>query len=422
MSTLDAVPKRGDSSAPAAASPMLFVRFLHPLMKSGTLTIIDHRGCTHVAGTGGLPAVTVRFHDRRLGTKLFIDPALHAGEAYMNGTLTIEDGDIYALLDLVLAAIGGASRHWLARTLKSVERLANLVRTYNPIARSSQNVAHHYDLSGELYRRFLDADMQYSCAYFRTPDDSLELAQRQKLDHIAAKLCLQPGQRVLDIGCGWGGLALHLWKNYGVSVTGISLAKEQIKVANERLQAAGAAGAVEFRLQDYRDVQGTFDRIVSVGMFEHVGLLQYRAYFDTVRRLLTPDGIALIHTIGRSDGPGMTDGFTHKYIFPGGYSPALSEIVPHIERAGLYMTDIEVLRLHYARTLCEWRRRFLTNRAEIEALYDARFCRMWEFFLASAEAGFRHAFLVNFQIQLSPRLETVPLTRDYLYLGVSARD
>jgi cyclopropane-fatty-acyl-phospholipid synthase len=395
---------------------MLFVKFLRPLLKSGTLTVIDHKGRRHVAGDGSAPRIAVRFHDPALGRKLFIDPALHAGEAYMNGTLTIEDGgDLYGLLDLVLAAIGTASRHWVARSMKSVERITNIVRTYNPLARASRNVAHHYDLSTALYRCFLDADMQYSCAYFRSADDSLEEAQRNKLDHLAVKLRLTPGMHVLDIGCGWGGLALHFWRAYGVGVTGVSLSQEQLRVANERVRAAGAEGAIELRYQDFRQITGTYDRIVSVGMFEHVGLGNYRRYFEAIHKLLKPEGIALVHTIGRADGPGMTDGFTHKYIFPGGYSPALSEIVPSIERAGLYITDIEVLRLHYARTLREWRQRFMAARAEMEALYDARFCRMWEFFLAASEAGFRHAFLVNFQIQLTPGLETLPPTRDYMY-------
>ena len=394
---------------------MLFARFLRPLMKRGTLVIIDHTGRRHEVGTGSDPTVTVTFHDPKLGSKLFINPALYAGEGYMDGTLTIEDGDLFDMLDLVLANIGTAHGHWAARMLKSIERIGGLLRTYNPISRAAKNVAHHYDLSSTLYERFLDEDMQYSMAYYRSPNDSLEIAQRNKVDHIATKLCLEPGMSVLDVGCGWGGLALGLHQRHGVNVTGISLSEEQLKVALDRTEKAGVGDAVRFLYQDYRDVEGAFDRIVSVGMFEHVGLPMYRTFFKTMRERLVDDGIALLHTIGRADGPGASDSWTLKYIFPGGYAPALSEIVPHVERAGFYITDVETLRLHYAYTLKEWRRRFMDHRDEMEKIYDARFCRMWEFFLASAEASFRHACHVNFHIQMSPALEAVPLTRDYMY-------
>ena len=394
---------------------MLFARFLKPLMKRGTLVIIDHTGRHHEVGTGGDPKVTVTFHDPGLGTKLFINPALHAGEGYMNGTLTIEDGDLFDMLDLVMGNIGTAHGHWAARMLKSVERFGGLVRTYNPISRAARNVSHHYDLSSTLYERFLDEDMQYSMAYYLSTKDSLEIAQRNKVDHIAAKLRLEPGMTVLDVGCGWGGLALGLHKRHGVKVTGISLSEEQLTVARRRADETNAGDGVGFLYKDYREVEGTFDRIVSVGMFEHVGLPMYRTFFKTMRELLVDDGIALLHTIGRADGPGASDSWTLKYIFPGGYAPALSEIVPHVERAGFYITDVETLRLHYAYTLKEWRRRFMDHREEMEEIYDARFCRMWEFFLASAEASFRHAYHVNFHIQMSPALEAVPLTRDYMY-------
>lgn len=394
---------------------MLFARFLKPLMKRGTLVIIDHTGRRYDVGTGDAPTVTVTFHDPQLGTKLFLNPALHAGEGYMNGTLTIEDGDLYDMLDLVMSNIRATHGHWAARTLKSIERFGGLVRTYNPVSRAANNVAHHYDLSATLYERFLDEDMQYSMAYYRSPDDSLEQAQRNKVDHIARKLCLKPGMRVLDIGCGWGGLGLALHQRHGVTVTGISLSEEQLKVARRRADAAKVGGAVQFLYKDYREVEGTFDRIVSVGMFEHVGLPLYRTFFKTVMALLTEEGVALLQTIGRADGPGASDSWTLKYIFPGGYAPALSEIVPHVERAGLYITDVETLRLHYAYTLREWRKRFMAHRDEMEKIYDARFCRMWEFFLASAESSFHHAYHVNFHIQMSPSLETVPLTRDYMY-------
>ena len=393
---------------------MLFVRFLKPLMKRGTLVIIDHDGTRYEVGQGA-PVVTVRFFDPKLGTKLFFNPALHAGEAYMNGTLTIEDGDAFALLDLIMSNISTIHGNWATRSLRWLERAGTVINTYNPLRASRRNVAHHYDLSGALYESFLDSDLQYSMAYYRHAGDSLEQAQADKLDHIARKLLLKPGQRVLDIGCGWGGLARRLNRLYGVRVTGISLSENQIAVAQRRAAAAGVAGDVDFQLIDYRNIRGVFDRVVSVGMFEHVGVRQYRRFFETVRDRLADDGVALIHTIGRADGPGATDPWTQKYIFPGGYAPAMSEVVPHMERCGFYISDVETLRLHYAWTLREWRRRFMARRADMEKLFDARFCRMWEFFLASAESAFRNAFHVNFQFQLCKRQDVVPYTRDYMY-------
>ena len=394
---------------------MLFARFLKPLMKRGTLTIIDHRGQKYEIGSGGDPKVTVKFHDPHLGFKLFMNPALYAGEGYMNGSITIENGNLFDMLDLVMSNVRATHGHWAGRMLKSIERFGGILRTYNPINRAAQNVAHHYDLSSNLYECFLDKDMQYSMAYYRKTGNTLEKAQVDKVDHIAAKLCLKPGMSVLDIGSGWGGLALAMHDRYGVHVTGISLSKEQLKVASARAQELGVSEAVKFVYKDYREVEGKFDRVVSVGMFEHVGLPMYQLFFKKIKSLLQSDGIALLHTIGRADGPGASDSWTLKYIFPGGYAPALSEIVPHIERAGMYITDVETLRLHYAFTLREWRRRFMDNYAEMESLYDQRFCRMWEFFLASAESSFYHAYHVNFHIQMSPSLESVPLTRDYMY-------
>ncbi len=386
-------------------------------MKYGTLTIIDYSGQSFEVGSGADPKVTVKLHDSSLGFKLFINPALYAGEGYMDGSITIEDGDLFKMLDLVMSNIRATHGHWAGRALKSIERFGGLVRTYNPINRAAQNVAHHYDLSSSLYECFLDKDMQYSMAYYRKPDNTLEQAQTDKIDHIATKLCLKPGMSVLDIGSGWGGLALGLHERYGANVTGISLSKEQLKVAVSRAKKLGVSDAVQFIYQDYRQVEGKFDRVVSVGMFEHVGLPMYKVFFRKVNDLLDADGIALLHTIGRADGPGASDSWTLKYIFPGGYAPALSEIVPHVEKAGLYITDIETLRLHYAFTLREWRRRFMKNYAEMEKLYDKRFCRMWEFFLASAESSFHHAYHVNFHIQMSRSLKAVPLTRDYMYQG-----
>jgi cyclopropane-fatty-acyl-phospholipid synthase len=289
------------------------------------------------------------------------------------------------------------------------------LRQINDRTRAHRNVAHHYDLSDVLYRQFLDKDRQYSCAYFREPGLSLEEAQLAKKQHIAAKLLLRPGQRILDIGCGWGGMALHLAKTENVHVTGITLSQEQLAVARQRALDAGLADRVRFELCDYRDVQGLFDRIVSVGMFEHVGIPNYRLFFDRVKSLLAPGGVALIHSIGRRDGPGVTNAWIRKYIFPGGYVPALSEVLPVIEKTGLWVTDIEILRLHYAETLKLWCKRFHERIALVRQIYDERFCRMWDFYLAASEAAFLYNRQMVFQIQLTRDIEAVPLTRDYMF-------
>jgi cyclopropane-fatty-acyl-phospholipid synthase len=288
------------------------------------------------------------------------------------------------------------------------------LQQWNPISRSRANAAHHYDLSDQLYELFLDPDRQYSCAYFSHDTDDLESAQRNKKRHIASKLMIEPGNKVLDIGCGWGGLALYLARECGADVTGLTLSEEQYKVAQRRAAAAGLAERVRFHLRDYREEKGTYDRIVSVGIIEHVGVPQYRRFFETVRGLLKPSGVMLLHAIGRSDGPGATNPWIRKYIFPGGYSPALSEVLPEIERAGLWVTDIEVLRLHYAETLRAWRQRFMANLDKVRALYDERFCRMWEFYLAASETAFRRSGHMVFQIQLARAVDTVPRTRDYM--------
>ena len=298
-------------------------------------------------------------------------------------------------------------------------RLRRLAQ-FNPAGRSRRNVAHHYDIDGSIYDLFLDADRQYSCAYFKpqsAEDDPLEEAQRLKKQHIAAKLDLSPGQRVLDIGCGWGGLGLYLAGLCDTRVKGVTLSQEQIAIARRRVAAAGLDKAIEFDLIDYRAVEGRFDRIVSVGMFEHVGINHYREYFDKVRSLLADDGVALIHTIGRSDGPGFTNPFIAKYIFPGGYFPSLSEMLPAVERAGLIVTDVEVLRLHYAETLKAWRERFMAQRAEAVAMRGEAFARMWEFYLAASEGAFRHQGLVVFQLQLARRIDALPITRDYIQIN-----
>ena len=392
----------------------MVAKMLNHLIRVGTLGVIDVAGRTHRFGTGSAPSLTVRLHDKALHWKLFFSPELHAGEAYMDGTLTVEDGSLYDFLELICMNLGAAGYHPYYRAVEWVRRVIRPVQQFNPISRARRNVAHHYDLSDALYDLFLDADRQYSCAYFADGDEDLETAQEKKMRHIAAKLLLKPGHRVLDIGAGWGGLALYLAGEMQVDVTGITLSSSQLQASRALAEEAGLAGRARFFLRDYREETGTYDRIVSVGMFEHVGIGHYRQFFTTVRDLLADDGVALLHTIGRRYGPQVTSPWIRKYIFPGGYGPALSEVVPVIEKLDLCITDIEVLRLHYAETLRQWRMRFLANRDKAKALYDERFCRMWEFYLASAEVGFRYLDYVVLQIQLAKRQDAVPLTRDYI--------
>ena len=396
------------------AAPMLLSRLLRPFVKVGRLTVIDAHGRPHVFGSGSAPSVTVRLHHPSLHWRLALQPELCAGEAYTDGTLTVEDASLYDFLDLIGRNRAAAKKAALKGPFRRAGQALRRLQQFNPASRARRNVAHHYDLSGELYDLFLDPDRQYSCAYFADPDDDLETAQLRKKRHIAAKLLIEPGMRVLDVGCGWGGLALYLAQRLGADVTGITLSEEQLEVATARAAAAGLADRVRFRLQDYRDVTGTYDRVVSVGMFEHVGVNHYGEFFAALRRSLSEDGVALLHSIGRSSGPGSTNPWLRKYIFPGGYSPALSEVAPVIERAGLWTIDLEVLRLHYALTLRHWRQRFLANRARAAALYDERFCRMWEFYLAGSEISFRYLNSVVFQIQLARKRDAVPQTRDYL--------
>ena len=394
---------------------MLLRRFLERIIHMGHLTVIDADGAKHRIGPGGEPAVTVRLHDRALHWKLFARPELYVGEAYTDGTLTVENASIYDFLEFMgrnFDIIGGDP---LSRVASRVDRLFQRLQQFNPADRARRNAAHHYDLSGALYDLFLDADRQYSCAYFSSPRDTLEEAQRQKRRHIGAKLLLLPGMEVLDIGSGWGGLGLWLAGRLGASVTGITLAEEQLMASRARAAQRGLAERAQFFLRDYRQETGLYDRIVSVGMFEHVGVLHYDDFFGCVRDRLVEQGVALLHTIGHMEGPGAsTNPWIRKYIFPGGYTPALSEIVSAIERAGLYVTDVEVWRLHYAETLRHWRERFLASRERAEQIYDERFCRMWEFYLAGCEMSFRYRGLVVFQIQLAKRIDMVPLTRDYI--------
>ncbi|WP_460449834.1 class I SAM-dependent methyltransferase [Alsobacter sp. SYSU BS001988] len=385
------------------------------LIETGTLRVVDARGHAVVFGTGSAPSVTLRIHDAATAVKLVLNPQLALGEGYMNGRITVEGATIYDVLDLVLSnSKWGLPGGILAQIANAVRVQGRRLSQFNPAPRSRRNVAHHYDLSDRLYGLFLDEDRQYSCAYFASPGDTLETAQARKKRHVAAKLLLEPGHRILDIGSGWGGLGLYLASLGDHDVTGLTLSEEQHRVSTERARAAGVADRVRFALRDYRAETGRFDRIVSVGMFEHVGVNHYDAYFRKIADLLTDDGVGLVHTIGRADGPGATNAFIQKYIFPGGYSPALSEILPSVQRAGLYVTDVEVLRLHYAETLRHWRARFNAHRDAIRQVYDDRFCRMWEFYLAGSEATFRHGGHVVFQIQVAKSIDAVPLTRDYI--------
>jgi cyclopropane-fatty-acyl-phospholipid synthase len=385
---------------------MLLARLLSRIIRIGRLELVDAAGRCHVFGGSPGPVVRARLHDPALHRKLVANPRLHVPEAYMDGTLTIEDGGLYELLELLARNEELLADNATWRFFGRMQRVTRRVHQYNPVKRSRRNIAHHYDLSDKLYDLFLDRDRQYSCAYFLSPNDDIETAQLNKRRHIAAKLLLRPGMKVL---------ALYLASECGVDVTGLTLSTEQLKVAQRRVAQAGLSDRVRFHLRDYREEKGSYDRIVSVGMFEHVGVGPYPAFFDQVNALLSPDGVALLHSIGRSDGPGATNPWIRKYIFPGGYSPAISEIVPAVEQARLWITDIEVLRLHYAETLKAWRRRFLQHRDQVLKLYDERFCRMWETYLVGSEIAFRHGGHLVMQIQMAKAIETVPLTRDYMF-------
>ncbi len=392
----------------------LLSHLLRRFVRTGTLRAIDPGGKLHVfAGAPG-PAVTLRLHARSLPLKLFFNPELAAGEAYVDGTLTLEGCTLYDFLHLFSVNRLSLGAYPLQRALRGLWRRLRALQQYNPVGTARQNVAHHYDLSRQLYELFLDADLQYSCAYFVNADDTLEQAQQNKKRHVAAKLLLAPGQKVVELGSGWGGLGLYLAGIADVEVTGVTLSQEQHEVSCARARALGLDGRVRFHLRDYREVEGRFDRVVSVGMLEHVGAPRYGELFAKVRDLLTEDGVALIHAIGKMSPPGTTGPWLRKYIFPGAYTPALSEVFAAAERQGLWVTDVEVLRLHYAQTLREWRRRFEAKRAEIAALYDERFCRMWEFYLVACEMVFRHGSGMVFHMQLARRRDAVPLTRDYL--------
>ncbi len=383
-------------------------------VKVGHLTIIDADGGRHTYGPGGEPSATIRLTDKKLYRSLFLNPELKAGEAYMDGTLICEEGGIRDFLQVFAHNRDGLRGHPVQKVLKKTLKKVRKLHQRNKKTASRSNVQHHYDLSNEFYRLFLDEDLQYSCAYWPNQDITLEEAQRLKKKHIAEKLSLKPGQKVLDIGCGWGGMAIYMAKNYDVNVVGVTLSDEQHALARQRVEEAGLSDKVDIRLIDYRDLNESFDRVVSVGMFEHVGVAHYEEYFTKIHDLMTEDGIALVHSIGRKGGPGTTGAWIRKYIFPGGYSPALSETFSEIEKAKLWVTDCEILRLHYAYTLTEWDKRFQANRDAVAEMFDERFCRMWEFYLVISEFSFLYGKHMNFQIQLTKDVHAAPITRNYM--------
>jgi cyclopropane-fatty-acyl-phospholipid synthase len=387
---------------------------LKSFIRVGTLKVVDAKGQVHVfAGAPG-PEVTMVLSDPSLYRKLFFNPELHAGEAYMDGRLRFEDSTLRDFLTLFSMNRLSLGSYPMQKVLRRVSRGLKRFQQANPIGKAQQNVAHHYDLGNDFYRLFLDEGMQYSCAYFLDDDETLEQAQQNKLRLLAAKLDLKPGLRILDIGSGWGDLALYLGSVADVDVTGVTLSKEQYALANEKARVMGLSDRVRFELLDYRKVEGRFDRIVSVGMFEHVGVHHYDEFFAKVNALLEDDGLMVLHSIGHMSPPGTASPWLRKYIFPGAYSPALSEVFTSVEQASLWVTDVEILRLHYAKTLNHWWRRFEANRDKVAAMYDERFCRMWEFYLVSAEMMFLTGSQLVFHMQLARQRDAAPIVRDYI--------
>jgi cyclopropane-fatty-acyl-phospholipid synthase len=393
----------------------LIEKLVGKVISKGRLTLVMPDGAKLEFGPGGGKSLTVRLTDRRTAFAIARNPRLGLGEAYMDGRLIIEEGGILDLMELATGANrwedGGAGRKALS---KGKNPLKKLWRARNEARRARKNVAHHYDIGNDLYRLFLDDDLQYSCAYFTDPDNSLEQAQSDKKAHIAAKLALEPGQHILDIGCGWGGTALYLNRVAGVRVTGVTLSEQQLKVARERAAAAGVADQVKFELIDYRQVEGQFDRIVSIGMFEHVGAAHYDEFFARCHELLKPDGVMLLHTIGKLGKATTPDPFTDKYIFPGYHLPSISQMAAASEKVRLITTDIETLRLHYAHTLRHWLERTRKAKAKIVAMYDERFFRMWEFYLAGGVVAFESGSMCNYQLQYVRDRRALPITRDYM--------
>ncbi|MCW5695364.1 MAG: class I SAM-dependent methyltransferase [Bauldia sp.] len=393
---------------------------LKRIIRHGTLTVVDTTGrAQRFEGRSAGPHVTVRLVDPKFPRRMVRNPGLLLGEGYVDGAYVIEEGTLRDFLEVLMVSTATGEPAGIVGAIAS--RAASVLGGRNTLGRATKNVQHHYDIDHSLYELFLDRDMQYSCAYWRPGVTSLDDAQRDKKRHLARKLLLQPGMKVLDIGSGWGGLALHLAREHGVHVTGLTLSTDQYETSLRRAQAEGLSDRVTFKLLDYRQEAGVYDRIVSVGMFEHVGRQHFGEFFRHLDRLLKPEGLAVLHTIGRMATPGGINAWVRKYIFPGTYLPSLSQLSPELERRGLWMTDYEMLRLHYAETLKAWDERFQAKRAEIAARFDERFCRMWEFYLQSCEAGFRHRSLVVFQLQITKQIGTAPITRDYMYADAPAQ-
>jgi cyclopropane-fatty-acyl-phospholipid synthase len=394
--------------------------YLTKAIRKGSLEVVDAEGKTHTFGDGRRETVRIRFTSAAAEAAVTRDPDLKLGEEFSAGRLIVEQGSIFDFLTVLFRNSRNALPPLPAIAVGGWRLATRRLRQMNTQGRAKKNIHSHYDLDGRLYSLFLDADLQYSCAYWEDGVRSLDEAQLAKKRHLAAKLALRPGQRVLDIGSGWGGLGLYLAQHCDVEVVGVTLSEEQYAVSNRRAEELGLKDKAKFLLQDYRKVQGPFDRIVSVGMFEHVGVGYYRAFFNACRDLLSDNGAMVLHSIGRTDGPGDTSAWIQRYIFPGGYIPAISEVIPAVEKAQLRITDMEVLRLHYAKTLRAWRERFLAHREEVAALYDERFCRIWEFYLAASEVAFQTGLMMNFQVQLAKDQMALPLTRNYMFTNENA--
>ena len=395
----------------------LLETFLARTVKRGRLEVIDASGALHLFGDGSGVLVRIRFRAAPAEWAVLLDPEMNLGEQYVDGGYDIEAGTVLDLLTLIRTNVGGRGRTWwtsAARALRS--RIRGLAEN-NSRRRARTNVQRHYDLDGRIYALFLDDDLQYSCAYFDDGVTNLAEAQLAKKRHLAAKLDLKPGQRVLDIGSGWGGLGLYLAETFKVDVTGVTLSDEQCAVSSQRARERGLSDRARFLLQDYRSLNGQFDRIVSVGMFEHVGLSRYDEFFKHLHALLADDGVAVLHTIAKKNDPGPINPWMLRHIFPGTYLPTLSQLAPAIEKQGFWLADLENWRLHYAKTLAAWNERFQVRRAEAAAIYDERFCRMWEFYLQLSEFGFRMSGLCVYQLQLTKQIDALPITRNYMYVG-----
>tara|TARA_B100000686_G_scaffold157032_1_gene164728 strand:- start:1343 stop:2533 length:1191 start_codon:yes stop_codon:yes gene_type:complete len=395
---------------------MLLTKFLNSLFKKGGFLLEDANGKEHVIGKPKAKnPIKMKIHDKKLNKKLVLYPDLYFGEAYTDGKITFHNGTLSDFLDLALENIGRQKTNTMSDIFNTLRGSYRYLTNFNFIKKSKMNVAHHYDISDELYFIFLDSLRQYSCAYFKNDDDSLEQAQKNKINHIIKKLNIKENSKVLDIGSGWGHLSMEIAKQAKCQVTGVTLSENQYKYSNQKAKELNLGNQVEFKLMDYREVKDKYDRIVSVGMFEHVGRKFYKRFFNKVYEILKDDGIALLHTIGSVNAPRSPQPWITKYIFPGGYTPSLSEISNPIEKSGLILSDMEVLRMHYAHTLRNWKERFIENKEKVLKMFDERFFRMFEFYLSSCEMAFKHGDQVVYQLQLTKKLNTAPSTRDYIY-------